>query len=38
MIIGALLVVAGGVLIIWRERKLGVDLSKVRAAAAAKGQ
>ena len=38
MIIGALLVVSGGVLIIWRERKLGMDLSKVRAATAPKGQ
>ena len=31
MVIGAVLVVAGGVVIIWRERKLGMDRSKTRA-------
>ena len=36
MAIGAALVVVGGVLIIWRERKLGMDRSKVRAATAPK--
>jgi hypothetical protein len=36
--IGAILVVSGGVLIIWRERKLGMDRSKDRAATAPKGQ
>lgn len=38
MVIGAALVVAGGILIIWRERKLGMDRSKARAATAPKGQ
>jgi drug/metabolite transporter (DMT)-like permease len=38
MVIGAILVVSGGVLIIWRERKLGMDRSKDRAATAPKGQ
>jgi len=38
MMIGAILVVSGGVLIIWRERKLGMDRSKDRAATAPKGQ
>lgn len=38
MVIGAVLVVAGGVLIIWRERQLGMDRSKDRAATAPKGQ
>lgn len=38
MVIGAVLVVSGGILIIWRERKLGLDRSKARAATAPKGQ
>ena len=38
MALGAGLVVAGGVLIIWRERQLGMDRAKSRAATAPKGE
>ncbi|MEP1519478.1 MULTISPECIES: DMT family transporter [Rhodobacterales] len=38
MLLGAGLVVAGGVLIIWRERQLGMDRAKSRAATAPKGE
>ncbi len=38
MVLGALLVVAGGIVIIWRERTLGMDRSKDRAVTAPKGQ
>ncbi|MEP3920612.1 DMT family transporter [Ascidiaceihabitans sp.] len=38
MLFGAGLVVAGGVLIIWRERQLGMDRAKSRAATAPKGE
>jgi len=38
MVFGAGLVVAGGILIIWRERQLGLDRAKSRAATAPKGE
>ncbi|SPH19553.1 Riboflavin transporter [Ascidiaceihabitans donghaensis] len=38
MALGAGLVVAGGVIIIWRERQLGMDRAKSRAATAPKGE
>lgn len=38
MVIGAGLVVVGGVLIIWRERQLGLERGKFRAVTAPKGE
>ena len=38
MIIGALLVAIGGIVIIWRERTLGMERNKDRAITAPKGQ
>lgn len=38
MVLGAGLVVAGGIIIIWRERQLGMDRTKSRAATAPKGE
>ena len=37
ILIGAALVIAGGVLIIWRERQLGLDRSKSKPANAPSG-
>jgi len=37
ILIGAALVIAGGVLIIWRERQLGLDRSKSKPSIAPSG-
>jgi drug/metabolite transporter (DMT)-like permease len=37
ILIGAALVIAGGVLIIWRERQLGMDRSKSKSITAPPG-
>lgn len=37
ILVGAALVIAGGVLIIWRERQLGMDRSKSKSATAPSG-
>ena len=37
ILIGAALVIAGGVLIIWRERQLGMDRSKSKPSIAPSG-